>query len=188
MEGTIGEIRMFAGNFAPRAWAYCAGQLLSIAQNEALFSIIGCTFGGDCRTSFALPDLRGRSPIGPGTGPGLPSYRYGSRGGLEQTNLNILHLASHNHGVTGTVTAQVNHVALNDEGNTTEPDGAVPAMLTPDKAYANTHDSTMGEDEASVSANLITTNAGSSASVNTMAPFLTMNWIICLFGVYPSRN
>ena len=76
MDGTIGEIRMFAGNFAPRNWAFCAGQLLSISQNTALFSILGTTYGGNGQTTFGLPDLRGRVPVGAGTGPGLPSVTW----------------------------------------------------------------------------------------------------------------
>jgi microcystin-dependent protein len=80
-EPTIGEIAMFAGNFAPRNWALCDGQLLPINQNQALFSILGTTYGGDGRTTFALPDLRGRVPLHPGTGPGLPTYRLGQKGG-----------------------------------------------------------------------------------------------------------
>jgi len=80
-EGFLGEIRMFAGNFAPRSWAFCDGQLMSISENPALFSILGTTYGGDGRTTFALPDLRGRVSLHPGDGPGLPSHRLGQRGG-----------------------------------------------------------------------------------------------------------
>lgn len=93
----IGEIKMFAGNYPPRYWAFCDGQLLPIQQNEALFSIIGCTFGGDCRTTFALPDLRGRVAIHPGQGQGLSDYRLGQRGGQEQVLLNVAQLPSHHH-------------------------------------------------------------------------------------------
>lgn len=81
-EGFLGEVRIFAGNFAPRGWADCNGQVLAISQNSALFSILGTTYGGDGRTTFALPDLRGRMPIGSGQGPGLPNYRLGDRGGV----------------------------------------------------------------------------------------------------------
>ena len=101
MEPTLGEVRMFAGNFAPRAWALCEGQLLAINSNQALFSILGTTYGGDGRTSFGLPDLRGRGPISPGTGPGLPSYREGQRGGATTNVLNVTQIPAHNH--TGAV-------------------------------------------------------------------------------------
>ena len=87
MEPFIGQVMLFAGNFAPRGWAFCEGQLMAISSNAALFSILGTTYGGDGRTTFALPDLRGRVPIGPGTGPGLPTYRLGQRGGLANTQL-----------------------------------------------------------------------------------------------------
>lgn len=188
MEGTIGEIRMFAGNFAPRSWAYCAGQLIAISQNEALFSILGCTYGGDCRTSFGLPDLRGRSPINPGTGPGLPTYRQAQRGGTEHAYLNATNLASHTHTISGSVAITASHKAINDMGTTGEPDGAVPAVLDGRSAYSGDFDGTMGADAVNVSANLITTNAGASIGVTTVGPTLAMNYIICLFGLYPSRN
>ena len=90
MEGYIAEIRLFGGNFAPRNWAFCEGQLLSIASNSALFSLLGTTWGGDGRTTFGLPDFRGRSPISPGQGPGLPSYQHGQKGGTSTTPLIII--------------------------------------------------------------------------------------------------
>lgn len=96
-EGFIGEIKMFGGNFAPRSWAFCEGQLLSIASNTALFSILGTTYGGDGRTTFGLPDFRGRVSIHQGTGPGLPTYRLGAKGGSPTTTLNILNMPAHNH-------------------------------------------------------------------------------------------
>ena len=87
-EPILGEIVMFAGNFAPRGWALCEGQLLAISQNDALFSLLGTVYGGDGRTTFGLPDLRGRVSIGPGQGPGLPSYSWGQKGG-ENNNKDI---------------------------------------------------------------------------------------------------
>ena len=88
MEGMIGEIRMFGGNFAPRSWALCEGQLLPISQNSALFSILGSTYGGDGRTTFGLPDLRGRCALGNGNGPGLTDRRLGQKSGTETNTLN----------------------------------------------------------------------------------------------------
>src|SRR5688500_15190919 len=97
MEGTIGEIRLFAGNFAPRSWAFCSGQILSIAQNTALFSILGTTYGGNGQTTFALPDLRGRVPLSPGQGPGLPNYTLGQMSGETTHTLTQSEMPTHNH-------------------------------------------------------------------------------------------
>jgi len=90
MNPFLAQIVLFGGNFAPRGWAFCDGQLLAISQNDALFSLLGTTYGGDGRTSFGLPDLRGRTPIGPRNGPGLSDYRLGQRGGVEDVTLNDL--------------------------------------------------------------------------------------------------
>ena len=98
MNSMLAEIRIFAGNFAPRDWAFCHGQLLAISNNTALFSLLGCTYGGDCRTSFALPDFRGRMAIGAGVGPGLTPRFLGGRAGQETHTLNILELPQHTHG------------------------------------------------------------------------------------------
>src|SRR5215212_9817165 len=97
MEGYIAEIRLFAGNFAPRGWAFCAGQILSIASNTALFSLLGTTFGGNGQTTFGLPDLRGRVAVGPGQGPGLPSYDLGQMAGETTHTLIINEMPAHNH-------------------------------------------------------------------------------------------
>src|SRR5512140_216933 len=112
----IGEIVMFAGNFAPRSWALCNGQLLPIAQNTALFSILGTTYGGDGRTTFALPDLRGRVPVHPGQGPGLSNYVLGEMAGTENTTLLINNMPAHNHTLN----------AVSDAGDTAAPAGALP--------------------------------------------------------------
>ena len=96
-EPYVGEIRMFAGNFAPRGWAFCDGQLLAVSQNDALFSLLGTIYGGDGRTTFGLPDVRGRVPVHQGTGPGLSQRRLGSKGGSEDVTLTSNQLASHSH-------------------------------------------------------------------------------------------
>ncbi len=126
MEGTIGEVRMVAYNWAPRAWALCQGQLLAISSNTALFSILGTTYGGDGRTTFALPDLRGRVPIQEGTGAGLPTYRLGQRGGQEEVSLSVLNLPVHSHvmdssGLSGHATFRANS---DDSGNVDDPTNA----------------------------------------------------------------
>src|SRR6185295_12464655 len=116
-EPFIGMIVMFAGNFAPRNWAFCNGQLLSIAQNTALFSILGTTYGGDGRTTFALPDLRGRVPIHPGQGPGTSNYSLGQQGGVENVTVTQNQLPAHSHGVN----------AVAQGGNQASPVGNLPA-------------------------------------------------------------
>ena len=101
MEGTIGEIRMFAGTFAPRTWAFCQNQILSIAQNTALFSILGTTYGGNGQTTFALPDFRGRVAVGTGTGPGLSNIQLGQMAGTPTVTPTTNNMPAHNHAVAG---------------------------------------------------------------------------------------
>src|SRR6478672_10112699 len=96
-EPFLAEIIMFAGNFAPRGWAFCQGQILSIAQNTALFSLLGTTYGGNGQTTFALPDLRGRVPVGTGQGPGLSNYDLGQVSGSESVTLTVSQMPAHNH-------------------------------------------------------------------------------------------
>jgi len=100
-EPFIAEIRIFAGDFAPRGWAFCDGQLLPVAQNTALFSLIGTTYGGDGRTTTALPNMQGRSPMHPGRGPGLTAKRLGQRGGVEAVTLSEAQIPSHSHTLVG---------------------------------------------------------------------------------------
>ena len=95
-ETFIGEVKLFAGNFAPRGWAFCDGQLLAISQNQALFSVLGTQYGGDGRTSFALPDMRGRVAVGPRRGPGLSNYKLAQKGGVEYNSINGNVLISNN--------------------------------------------------------------------------------------------
>lgn len=212
MNGTIGEIRGFAGNFAPRAWAFCEGQLLAISQNTALFSILGTTYGGDGRTSFALPDLRGRVPISAGTGPGLRTWKLGARTGLEENNLNVLQLAFHNHSasvgtlsgtgaITGSASASIN---VNDgDGSETTPNGNyIGVDNNAGGMYEQAGDGTSALNAGAVSVdtsnmNVALTNfsggvtvapSGSSQGINNMMPVLTVNWIVCMFGTYPSRS
>lgn len=184
MEGFIGEVRIFAGNFAPRSWAFCEGQLLPIAQNSALFSILGTTYGGDGRTTFALPDLRGRVPVGPRNGPGLSDYRLGEKGGRETYTMTTATMPSHNHLVTG---------SFNPTPDTNNPNNAfVSAVVAGDVAgvtntalgFNNTNppDSSFASDAASIN------NTGGSQTVNLMQPFIAIYYIIALQGVYPSRS
>ncbi len=174
MEGTIGEIRMFAGNFAPRNWALCQGQILSIAQNTALFSILGTTYGGNGQTTFALPDFRGRTAVGPGQGPGLPNVTLGEVAGETTHTLTSTEMPQHTHLMQ--VNNSTSNMATTGSGN-----------------YLNSKTES-GESTSSSGGALVNLNAnavgiaGSSLPHNNMPPYLGMNYIICLFGIFPSRN
>jgi microcystin-dependent protein len=172
----IAEIRMFAGNFAPRGWAFCQGQILSIAQNTALFSLLGTTYGGNGQTTFALPDLRGRVPVGSGQGPGLPNVVLGEMAGAPTHTLTIPEMPAHNHG------AQSHGVAAG--GNSTSPGGATWATSTARDAVYST-----AAPDSPMAANSVTVGiAGGSQPHNNMQPYLGMNYIIALVGIFPSRN
>jgi microcystin-dependent protein len=168
----VGEIKMFAGNFAPRGWALCDGQLLAVSQNDALFSLLGTTYGGDGRTTFALPDMRGRIPIHAGTGPGLSQHRLGEKGGSETHTLSINEVPSHTHAVQ----------ALNKPGDSGNPEDRhwAASSGTP-LAYSN------ADPDTDLAAEAID-GAGGNQSHYNMMPNLCINFIIALFGIYPSRN
>lgn len=168
-EPFTGEIRMFAGNFAPRGFALCDGQLLAVSQNDALFSLFGTIYGGDGRTTFGLPDLRGRLPIHLGTGPGLSPRQIGSRGGSETQGLTASELPSHSHPQQATT----------EDANTTNPSGALPA-----KAASSTYTSPAG---GQVNMQLSGAAGGGQSHVNVQ-PFLCVNFIVALYGIYPSRQ
>ena len=170
-EPFAGEIKMFAGNFAPRGWAFCNGQLLAVNQNDALFSLFGTLYGGDGRTTFGLPDLRGRLPIHAGQGPGLPQYSLASKGGVENVTLTSNQLPVHTHLVKGTNTA----------ANSTEPAGRVPASSTTIDEYV-TSAPTVNFNAAAVP------EVGEKSPHNNLMPFLCINFIVALFGIYPSRH
>ena len=169
MEPFIGQIILFAGNFAPRGWAKCEGQLLSISENQALFSIVGTMYGGDGRTTFGLPDLRGRTPVGPGQGPGLPNFKPGQKGGSTTNTLTIANLPAHSHALT---------CSAND-GDADDPTGRVVGASETD-AFADKPDASMHPDAVS--------KTGSSSPVNNMQPYQSINYIIALVGTYPSRS
>jgi microcystin-dependent protein len=175
----IGEIRMFAGNFPPRGWALCQGQILSIAQNTALFSILGTTYGGNGTTNFALPDLRGRVPIQPGQGPGLSSHLLGEQSGAENVTLLATQMPAHTHPTT------VQAKCINEDGSTPSAANAVWANSTQGFGYdAATPDSNMSPNAISVTAGI----AGGNQPHTNMQPYLAINFIIALQGIYPSRN
>jgi len=177
----IGEIKMFAGNFAIRNWAFCNGQLLSIAQNTALFSILGTTFGGNGQTNFGLPDLQGRFPMHWGNGPGLFPRSLGETGGTQATTLNTTQLPVHTHAFSANATPPCSSLA----GNSDTPVGKVPAASATVENYAAAPgNATM----APITISGTTGPAGGGASVPTMPPFLCVSFIIALQGIFPSRN
>ncbi len=167
----IGEIRMFAGNFAPRSWAFCDGQLLAVSQNDALFSLLGTIYGGDGRTTFGLPDLRGRIPVHAGTGPGLTNRRLGGKSGTETVTVTTSQLPAHSHALQGS----------DQFADTPNPASHALAKSTAADFYIHEAPS------VNLSSSAVTTTGGSQSHTNLM-PFLCVNFIIALFGVYPSRS
>lgn len=168
MEGVMATIMMFAGNFAPKNWAFCNGQLVSIASNTALFSLIGTYYGGDGRTTFALPNFQGRVPTHWGHGPGLSPYSLAQMGGSETTTLIASNLPP----------APVTIMASTLAPNSDEPSGAVMAA-TGSNLYQTSNPNTQ------MRAGLL---AGNSVPVNNIQPYLAVTFVICQYGIFPSRN
>jgi microcystin-dependent protein len=177
----VGQLQMLPYNFAPRGWAFCDGQLLAISQNTALFSLLGTIYGGDGRTTFALPDLRGRTAIHEGRGPGLSDLRIGQRSGLQDNVLTLQNLASHNHVLSTSST-----VSIPVSGEDADQDEAAGKFLANGTFYHNQADGVYGAGAIPLSG--VTQNTGNNAPVNNMEPYLVMHWCIALVGVYPSRN
>ena len=173
-EPFIAEIRIFAGNFAPRGWAFCDGQMLPIDQNTALFSLIGTIYGGDGRTTTALPNLQGRAPMHPGRGSGLTDRRIGQRAGTETVTLSEAQIPSHTHKLRATTNL----------GNVTTPTNTSSFARAAGATPYQTDTTTNLVDLASAA---VSTTGGGQAHTN-MQPFLTMNFIIALVGTYPSRS
>lgn len=173
---TIAEVSLFAGNFAPRNWALCQGQLLAISQNTALFSLIGTIYGGDGRTTCALPDLRGRAVIGAGQGPGLSSRRQGQQGGTESTTLSTAQMPAHSHATALPVSSS--------SANSTTPNGNALAAQPASRGTVPVYTDGATDGTMPVTAG----STGGSQAHDNMPPFLAMNYIIALVGVYPSRS
>ncbi len=171
-EPFVGEIRIFAGNFAPRGWAFCDGQLLAVSQNDALFSLFGTIYGGDGRTTFGLPDMRGRIPVHAGQGPGLSNRRLGSKGGEENVTLTVNQLPSHTHTMK----------ASQDPATETNPASNVTASDLAVQAYFSNPPTTAGLSSDAVTA------VGGSRSHTNLQPFLCVNFIVALVGIFPSRH
>lgn len=190
-EGFIGEIRMFGGNFPPRGWAFCEGQTMAINSNTALFSILGTMYGGDGRTTFKLPDFRGRVAISAGRGPGLQNYVQGQMGGQEFPVLSILQMPQHTHAaVISNISATIN---VNEEdGNSSEGNGKYFGNAEGVNIYnSDVPDGStkLGAGSISIAGGNVTVgNSGGSQSFDNRQPYTTVRYIICLFGVFPSRN
>lgn len=164
---------MFAGTFAPRGHALCDGQLLQVSQNDTLFSLFGTFYGGDGRTTFGLPDLRGRLPVHVGAGPGLSARQIGQKGGAEQVTLTANQLPAHTHALPADTRAAA-------DGS---PDGAVPAQSTV-AAYLSSPPAASIQPLAAGSI----TNVGGGQSHDNLMPYQCINFIVALIGIYPSRN
>jgi len=186
----IGMIILVPYNFAPKGWALCAGQVMPIAQNTALFSLLGTTYGGDGMTTFALPDLRGRLPLGAGSGPGLTPRTLGEVAGQENVMLTTGELPAHTHAITLNNLAATAH-AKNAAGNSQTPMGNVPAAEASGvtATYSNASpDATMAPGAISVTGTATAAPTGSGAPVSVLNPYLTFNYCIALQGIFPSRN
>jgi microcystin-dependent protein len=177
----IGNISIFAGNFAPLSWRICDGTLMSIAEYTALFSLIGTTYGGDGQTTFALPDLRGRVAINQGQGLGLSPYYIGQVGGAESVTLTAVNLATHTH--TGALAGNP-PVSTSTTNNLASPVNNVPAGIQNINAYETAANTTLNP----TAINGQTPIAGGSQPVSVLSPYLAMNYVIAIEGIYPSRN
>jgi len=178
MEGTIGEIRMFAAAFAPKNWNYCDGSIIAISRNTALFSILGTTYGGNGQTTFGLPNLCGRVALGAGNAVTGSVYALGEKAGTNTTTLSANNLPPHAH----TGIANIAIPAYSEGGDVSSPSNAnfsyLPGM------YAKTHDSNLSPFNATI----VDGTTGSNMPFNNMKAYVGMNYIICMYGVFPSRN
>lgn len=170
-EPFVAEIRIFAGNFAPRSWAFCDGQLLPVSQNTALFSLIGTTYGGDGRSTTALPNMQGRAAMHPGRGPGLTSRRLGQRGGTQAVTLSEAQMPSHNHSWRAAAEPADLQAPASNRAMTRSSENAYTGAANPVK----------------MADQMLISNGGSQPH-NNVQPLLAMNFIIALQGLYPSRS
>jgi microcystin-dependent protein len=191
MEAFISTILIWPPNFAPNGWALCAGQLLSISQNTALFSLLGTTYGGDGIRTFGLPNLQSRIPIGAGQGPGLSLYNIGDTGGVESVTLAINTIPQHTH--TATQSLSVGLPAVTTSGTTNQPSPSVvsaaptDASRNPVNIYSNaTPNQKLGQ--PSISGTISIGLTGNGVPHENRQPYLGVNYIIALQGIFPSRN
>ena len=204
MEYLLGQLGCFGFNFTPRQWMACNGALLPIAQNTALFSLLGTAYGGDGRTTFALPDLRGRAPIGIGHGPGLANYSWGQKSGFESFTISNNNLPPHSHTLTSvavntsTTTAVElrtidNGEVINETGGGANQLGTGGTMgdIFRENPNTGTADHLGGLSATSTSTSDInghTDNTGNGQPIYSRSPYIAMNWCICTQGLFPSRN
>lgn len=190
MEPYVGQLCLFGFGYAPQGWTICDGSLLQINQYQALFSLLGTTYGGDGKTTFAVPDLRGRVPVGMGQGPGLKNIAQGERGGLEAVTITQGLMPAHTHGVSVTVA-----LAASATGTSAEPSGLVPATVTATDSSGGTVITTTAygsPDGTQLAGNAATASAtcgaaGGGGSMDIRNPYVGMNWCIATMGIYPSR-
>lgn len=188
----IGEIKIWPMNFAPVNWAFCNGQLLAITSNTALFSLIGTSYGGDGRTTFALPDLRGRIPAGAGTGAGISTRNLGQRGGSETRAINVLNMPPHNHSIQSNqaIGGGIELIVNSEEGEEGDPNGNYLAG-TEDTGYSDESGSgTLKglQNNLALSGPITCGLTGGGQAFSILNPFLSFNFIIALYGIYPSRS
>lgn len=174
-EPFVAEIRIVGFNFAPRGWAFCDGQLLAVSQNTALFSLVGTTYGGDGRSTFGLPDLQGRAPMHPGRGPGLTERRLGETGGSATAPLDESRMPSHTH------ILMASNASTDEEGESTPAGNATGVPEIANAIYGPLNNPV---DMASQALPAV----GGSQPHNNMQPYLVMNFVIALVGLYPSRS
>jgi len=175
MEPFLGQLMLVAFNYPPKGWAFCAGQILPINQNQALFALLGTTFGGNGVNTFALPDLRGRAAMGFGQGAGLPNYNLGQVSGTESVTLIQSQLPTHTHQLSGSTNVQ----------SVASPAGNALAELT-NQSNFNVYKAN-GVPAGTLNPASVSNFGGSQPHTN-QAPYLTMNWVIALQGIFPSRN
>lgn len=180
MEGVIGFTCLFAGNFAPRNWALCQGQLIAIASNTALFSILGTTYGGNGQTTFALPDLRGRTVVGAGTAAWGTVYSLGEVGGTTNTTILSTQMAPHTH----TVAMHITPNAAADADQASPASGVYAKASSGDLLYGP---APSGE-TATYPGTITTGVTGNSVPFSTQDPVLGLNYVICMRGIFPARN
>ena len=191
MQAFLSTILVWPPNFAPNGWALCAGQLLSISQNTALFSLLGATYGGDGITTFGLPNLQGRVPVGAGQGSGLSLYNLGDNGGVESVNLGINTMPQHSHSATQNLSVSLPAVTTtgttNQPGPSVAPAAPTDAARNPVNIYSNaTPNQNLGK--PSISGTISIGLTGNGLPHENRQPYLAVNYIIALQGFFPSRG
>ena len=188
-DATMANITIFAGSFAPEGWMFCQGQLLSIANYTALYSLIGTTYGGDGQETFALPDLSGRVAIHTGQGTGLQKYALGQQGGVESVTLNMNQIPAHSHPITNATVGPI--PASNLQGTTEIPTGNVPAQINGSPAaYSTTTGMTnLGNSNTNTPSGSTGGNGtGGITPVNIVSPYVALNYIIAVEGIFPPHD